>query len=277
MKQLGLVGAVILAAACGGKSNGTIGSTGGGGKGNPPAIVIVSMWGLTFEGMCHADDCEALRKRMWAEQPTVKAGGATWKIVGERADLCEASGQENTLVEVEKLDGPEDAEPGLLVWPEGVDVKLRMLTGGPETTPEVSADVRAAIARLAVEDRKRMQLDAVEITADDIGIEQVIEANVDGAPGKDLMYAAVVPLAEDAGPGYVWSGLIVVPDGEAAKMYSAWSSDLEHVIVHGLFDLEGDGVDELLYTAEYYEGSMHAAGGITDRKLLSAGEWGCGA
>lgn len=278
MKQW-LVGVSIAAAACGGgKKADTIGETGG--KERRPAIVMVAISEeMAFEAACFAPDCTALRARMLDGKQTVEGGGSTWRIVKEDVDVCGASGDENQVVRLERVGAASESGPGVLVWPAGTDVGLELANdaiGGPPAAAAVTPELAAMLARVATADLVRMERPR-EVRAAEISVEQIVSANVEGGPAAELLVAAVIELPEDEGPGYAWAALVVAPDGDLAKARSVWTSELEHLTIDATFDLEGDGVRELLFTAAYYEGSMFASGSLRDGKLEVDASWACGA
>jgi hypothetical protein len=288
MKQLAFVAAALLGAACGGKQGGgTIGSRGGAPRG--PVLVFVGLGPtMMFEGACHAPpggpDCDALRAAAMDGKQQVTADGATFRITGTVSDECDASGATD-VVGLEKVSGKEDVDPGVLTYPAGAAIDLESyaadgLAGGgdQETSPgmQVADNVSAALARVATADLAAGD-HARSVDPSEIVVEQVVTTNVDGDPRPDVVIAANVPMGSDDGPGYEWSALVVVPDGDYARAASAWTSDLEHMTIDASFDLEGDGQRELVYSAEYYEGGGHGVATVKDGKLEFLGQWGCGA
>lgn len=265
------IAAAALAGACGGKAGapGTVGSHAGGGAARGPAMIFVGIGdGMVFEGACHA--CDALRARL--EGQVVSSGEATFRITGTVSDQCDASGPTDVLG-VERLTGdPERAPLGVAVLPAGAPVDLvtyatdRLDTGAGALVPALQARAQADLAD-----------GGDPITADAIVIEQVIEVNVTGDARPEKLIAANVPQSEDEGPGYRWSALVMAPDGDVDHLVTLWQSTLEHLTIDASYDLEGDGVRALVYSAEYYEGAGRGTATVTNDKLDLIASWGCGA
>ncbi len=279
--------AALVSAACGGKgSPSTIGNGGGAPRGS--VLVFVGLGDrMMFEAACHAasggPDCDALRTASMDGKQQVTSGPATFRITGTVSDECDASGATD-VVGVERVSGPEESVVGIVTFPADAAIDLQLhdaqgnLSGGgdPAAGMKIDDGVRAALARVATADLARGDKPR-PIGPGDIIVEQVVTANVDGDPRLDLVIAANVPLADDNGPGYVWSALVVVPGGDNAAATSVWTSDLEHMTIQATFDLEGDGKRELIYHADYYEGGGMGAASIEQGKLEAKGSWGCGA
>jgi len=275
------IGAVVIASACGGTSAGkTIGSTGGTARG--PVLVFLGLGPtMMFEAACYEPPgsaaCAELRAAALDGTKQIVTPAATFRITGPASDGCDASGA-TEVVGLERVAGDDEASPGVVTYPADAPIGLETYrfnstsdaaTRGQAVTPTV----RAALAALATTDTVSRD-DARAITAAEIVVEQVVTANVDGDARPDTIIAANVPVAD--GIGYRWSALVVVLGGEFDAARSVWTSDLEHLIIDASFDLDGDGRRELVYTAEYYEGSGHGVATV-DGKLTIKGGWGCGA
>ncbi|HVV87171.1 MAG TPA: hypothetical protein VHE35_29225 [Kofleriaceae bacterium] len=262
--------AAFAVAACGGHAHPVeVGSHTGGGAGRGPVMVFIGLSDTSmFEAACH--DCDALRAGMVGQK--VSSGKDTFVITGTVSDGCDASGP-NDVTGVKRLSGDPDSSPlGVAVLPAGAPIDLQ--TYATDRVPAGAGALRGPLARRATAD---LAASGSPVAADDIVVEQVIDVNVAGDPRPDELIAANVPLPEDQGPGYRWSALVMAPGGDLEHLVSVWTSDLEHLVIDASFDLEGDGVRELIYSSEYYEGGGRGAATITDGKLTFLGTWGCGA
>jgi hypothetical protein len=262
----------LLVAACGGKTGAPpIGSHGGSPRG--PVLVFRGLGDKTmFEAACGGADCADLRTRSMDGTQLVSSRDATFRITGTVSDDCDASGATDVIA-IERASGAPDATVDVAVFPADATIDLEQYT---PSSPAVGADVKAALARVATADVVSTEHPAT-ITPDEITVVQLVTTNVDDDPAPDLLIAAEVPKSDEDGPGYVWSALVLVPGGNYDAATSVWTSDLEHMTIDGSFDLEGDGKRELLYSAEYYEGSGLGAAIVTDGALEMLGSWGCGA
>lgn len=284
MKQLAIVGAALLGVACGGKQGGAIGGRGGRAPHGPVLVFVPIGSDMVFEGDCYdpsETNCEALRKQAMDGTRRVSAGAILLRITGPVSDECEASGATD-VVGVERVAGPEGAPPAVLGYP--ADVPLAIEDYGTRIDvdqaspppPTVTDELRNALVRAAAADLSDGD-EPGAVTPGEIMVEQVVSTDVDGDGKPDTLVTANIPRGEEEGPGYVWSALVVLPGGDAAKARSAWKSDLEHLTIDASFDLEGDGARELVYSAEYYEGGGRGVASIVNGKLEFAGQWGCGA
>lgn len=267
---LSAAAALLVAAACGGPAGpAAIGSRAGGGVNRGPVMVFVGITDHSmFEAACH--DCEGLRASL--EGQRVSAGAASFRITGTVSDDCDASGA-TEVVGVERLTGDEEHDPLVVaVLPAGAPIDLQRYPREPR--PAGDRALRAALARVAAADvGDRLG----PIGADDLVIDQVIDVNVVGDAHPDRLIAVNAPLPEGDGPGYRWSALVVAPSGDLSAARSVWTSDLEYLFIEASFDLEGDGVRELIYTADYYEGGGRGGATIEGGALHPLGTWACGA
>lgn len=266
------VGLLALSAgACGGKgTTPALGSRGGGGlPARGPAMLFVAVdEGRMFEAACH--QCDALREHMIGQ--TVSSGASTFRITGPVSDECDASGPTD-VTGVTRLSGDPDSDPlELAVLPAGADIGL--VTYPTDRVPASAATLLPALVRRAQAD---VQDGGAPITADQLTIDQVIEVNVAGDARPETLVTASVPLPDDDGPGYRWSALVMLPAGHAGGAVTLWQSTLETMTIDASYDLEGDGVRDLVYSARYYEGYGRGAATINGSTLALLGTWGCGA
>ena len=274
-RPLLLATAAVAAAACGG-GRGTTTIAGHGGAGpRGPALVYLD-WGqdAVFEADCWAPDaggCDAARAKAQAGGVLV-AGGARFTLGATRDEECGASGDVAKVVGYTRAAGPADATPGIAVFPADAAVDLRPQHDSPGAPAWIAPLlVPLAAADLVGSDRAR------PIAPGEIQVTQVVEANVAGGPQPDLLIAAGVPLGDSDGPGYVWSALVLIPDGDRGAAVSLWHSDLEALSIGATYDLDGDGVSAFIWTASYYEGASTGAAHIAGGKLVIGATVGCGA
>jgi hypothetical protein len=262
---------LLLAACGGGAPKGAIGERAGGGVTRGPVMVFVGIHaGAMFEAACH--QCDGLRAAQVGQ--TVSSGGGTFEITGPVSDQCDASGP-TYVVGYRRLTGdPETTELDIAVLPAGAPIDLVSHDDPGASAGRPEAPVRAALARLANADLTPRGLD---VEAADFVLEQVLEVNVTGDARPDLLISATIPLPDDDGAGYRWSGLVVAPGGDLDAAVVAWQSDLERLVIEASFDLEGDGTRELIFDASYYEGGGRGAATLTGGALQLLGTWGCGA
>jgi|JI10StandDraft_1071094.scaffolds.fasta_scaffold107217_3 hypothetical protein len=262
--------ALLVVAACGGAGTpAAIGSRGGGGVARGPVMVFVGITDHSmFEAACH--DCEGLRADL--EGQRVSAGAASFRVTGAVSDDCDASGA-TEVVGVERLTGDEEHDPLLVaVLPAGAPIDVQVHPREPR--PAGDPALRAALVRVAAADVGDR---GGPIVAADLVIDQVIDVNVVGDARPDRLIAVNAPLPEGDGPGYRWSALVLAPSGDLAAARSVWTSDLESIFLDASFDLDGDGVRELIYSSDYYEGGGRGGATIEDGALHPLGTWACGA
>jgi hypothetical protein len=263
--------AVLAAAGCGGKASppATIGSHAGGGVARGPAMVFVGIADDTmFEAACH--DCDALRERL--DGQVVSSGPATFRISGTVSDDCDASGPSD-VIGVRRLTGDPEAAPlAVAVLPAGAPIDL--VSYDTSKVDVSDGQLRPVLLRRAQADVPAL---ADDLRLEDLVIEQVIEVNVAGDSKPELLVAANVPELDDNGPGYRWSALVMAPGGDLEHLVTLWQSTLEHLVIDASFDLDGDGLHDVVYSAEYYEGGGRGAATITNGTLDLLGTWGCGA
>lgn len=267
---------LLTAAACGGApAPATIGARGGATA--RAAAIVYFPWGqdAVFEADCWAPDaggCAALRTQAEAGG-ALEVGPARFALTGRRDEECGASGDVASVVAYRRTAGPEDAYPGITVFPAGADVGMVLHpTGEVAVAPALAAALAArATADLAGTERART------IAAGEVRVQQVIERNVTGGPQPDLLISAHVPLPGDDGSGYTWSAFVLAVDGDRAALTSLWTSDLETWSVDASYDLDGDGRAAFIWTAAYYEGAATGAARIDGGALVVGATVGCGA
>ncbi len=277
----GLATAAALTAACGGTSKpSTVDNHGAAARG--PALVYLG-WGVdaVFEADCYdpSGSCDAIRAKAVAGGELVD-GASRFKLTGPRQEECGASGDVADVIAYQRLAGPEDVGVGVTTFPADAAIELvrspRAWGEDAPVRPTVDDAVRTALATRATADLVGSER-ARTITAGELVIEQVVEGNFTGGPGLDRLIAANLPLGDDEGPGYVWSGLVVIPDGALAAAATLWHSDLETMWIDAHYDLDGDGRREFIFTAAYYEGASTGAAELIDGKLVFGATVGCGA
>jgi hypothetical protein len=276
MMKLAMILTVGLA-ACGSKARNpdTIGAHGG--STHAPVLVYFD-WGMesVFEAACWAPDaggCDALRAKAAAGGELV-AGGATFRMTGTRPEECGASGDIAEVMGYTRIAGAEDASPGISTFPANADIgltrhEIREGDGAEPWMAELLA--QRATQDLVGTDRAR------KVGAGELAIDHAVKANVTGGPADDYLISASVALVGDEGPGYTWSGLVLVVDGDRRAPITLSHSDLEHYSIPATFDLDGDGVREFIWTADYYEGASMGGGRIVGGKLEQLSQVGCGA
>jgi len=194
---------------------------------------------------------------------------STPPILRRMAALMDAT----EVVGVERLTGDEEHDPLLVaVLPAGAPIDVQVHPREPR--PAGDPALRAALVRVAAADVGDR---GGPIVAADLVIDQVIDVNVVGDARPDRLIAVNAPLPEGDGPGYRWSALVLAPSGDLAAARSVWTSDLESIFLDASFDLDGDGVRELIYSSDYYEGGGRGGATIEDGALHPLGTWACGA
>ncbi|MBK9036973.1 MAG: hypothetical protein IPL61_37935 [Myxococcales bacterium] len=274
---LALFGTTLVTAACSASTPAptTIG-TQGGGVARGAALIYVD-WGdhAVFEADCWAPDvggCVNLRAKALAGGELVTPT-ARFRLTSERTEECGASGETAEVTGYAVIAGADDASPGVAVFPSDALVDLRRHEPG---AADAAPWMRPALAIRATHDLASTD-HARPFTAGEIVIDQVVTGNFTGTATPDLLIAATVPLSERDGPGYAWSALVLVPDGQRGAMTSLWVSDLEAMAIRASYDLDGDGVRAFVWTAEYYEGGAIGAGAIKGGQFEVARSVGCGA
>lgn len=268
---------MLTVAACGrgASAPATIGARGGATA--RAAAIVYFPWGqdAVFEADCWApgaDGCAALRAKAEAGGELV-AGPARFTLTGRRDEECGASGDVASVVGYRRTAGPDDAYPGIAVFPADADVGLVIhASDGASVTPALAAAL-AALATAAVVGSE----DPRPITAAEVQVSQAIELNVTGGPAPDLLISANVPQPDDVGPGYRWSALVLAVDGDRQHLTEVWTSELEVWSVDASYDLDGDGRHAFIWTASYYEGAASGAAVIDGTKLVAGASVGCGA
>jgi hypothetical protein len=270
-----------LTAACGGSSKpDTVGNRGDAAR--APALVYIG-WGVdsVFEVDCYdpSGSCAAIRAQALAGGELV-SGDGRFKLIGPRKEECGASGDVADVIGYQRVAGPEDSGVGIAAFPVDAAIDLvrtpRSWGEDEPVRPSVSDDLRARVAARATADLAGSDR-ARTITAGELIVDQVIEGNLTGGPAVDLLIAANLPLPDADGPGYVWSGLVLIPDGDLAAATTLWQSDLETFWIDAHYDLDGDGRRELVFTAAYYEGTTMGAAAVVDGKLVFGATVSCGA
>lgn len=276
-KLLFLSSVVTLAAACGGGQRaGAVGNQGTSKGGD--ALVFVG-WGeqAVFEADCHgADGCAAIRAKAHAGG-ILTDGNARFRLGATRVEECGASGDTADVVTYDRLDG-EDTYLRVAAFPDAaaVDLVIAPPYWGDEPRPAVDAATLAAIATRATADLVGTDR-ARTIASADLVVTQVVVGNFSGGAADDRLISAEVPVPDDEGPGYVWSGFVIIPDGDLGAAHSLWHSELETLHVNAHYDIDGDGVREFVFSADYYEGSSVGAGRIEGGKLALGRTASCGA
>lgn len=278
MMKLAMFATITAAVAgCGGgtKSADTIGAKGGG-TGKP--VLVFFDWGMesVFEAACWAPGaggCDALRAKAAAGGELVQ-GEATFRMTGTRPEECGASGDVAEVMGYTRVSGPEDASPGISTFPADVDIGLaRHETRDGDGAEPWMAELLAQRATKDLVGTER----ARKIGAAELSIAQAVKGNFTGGPADDYLIGASVAVEGDEGPGYLWSGLVLLVDGDRAAPITLQHSDLETFTIPATFDLDGDGVREFLWGAAYYEGAAMGAGRIVGGKLEQLSQVGCGA
>lgn len=270
----GACGTLLLGGCAGSKHGG-----GGARAARGPAIVYVG-WGdhSVFELDCHdpGGGCDALRAKAQAGGELV-AGEGRFRLTGVRQDECGASGDTYPVVGYEIVAGGEEAYPGIAVYPADAAIDLVIVPQGQGPATAVEPALLGVIAGLATKDLATTDAPR-EVAAGELTVTQVVEGNFTGGAALDRIITAEIPLTgEDEGPGYVWSGAILVPDGDQGKATSFWFSTLETFRVDATYDLDGDGLRELVFSADYYEGSSRGSASLAKGTLDVGGAVGCGA
>ena len=276
---LGACGTLLLVGACGGGQHPAAKRAPRG-----PAVLYVG-WGdhAVFELDCFdpAGTCDAVRAKAQGGGELVKGEGR-FRLTGPRKEECGASGDVADVVAYETVAGGDEAYPGIAVFPADAAIDLVPIAApqsdGEAPPPPASTDPKllALAAKLATADLAKGESPR-QVNASELTIAQVVEGNFTGGPAADLLYAAELPLSGEEGPGYVWSGAILVPDGDQGKARSIWYSNLETFRVDATYDLDGDGVRELVISVDYYEGSSVGAVSLATGELKAKAMVGCGA
>ena len=235
-------------------------------------IMAVGCWDPARGTIAGADACAEL-----AAPIVMGSDGARYRVTGRLSDECPVSEPTRVAAIAPETVGTGSGEPALAVAPPEVDLGYRALPPAFDvdrkpTAPPLAAEVRAAIAARATADLVGTAGET-EIEPDALEIAQVVDVDLDGDRVVDRLVSANVPAGY---ADFVWSGLVLLPGKRAADARTLWHDTVQVITVEATFELDGDGVPELMFTGEYYESSRRGIARIADGALVIIGSYGCG-